>query len=152
MSKEDFVTIYTDASLIWKKGEAFWAFHAKCCKGRYQDRGEADRTIWDSNIAEMYAICIAVWKCLKKWPHVSGFFVNTDSKVCCKIWWDWENSPNIPEAIEMKNNLKKSLGDRWIKVKWVKGHQEKDDARAYLNNKVDHMAKKLNERRREEDS
>jgi len=147
---EDFVTIYVDASHRWKKGEATWAFHARCSYGSLQERGEADRTVWDANIAEMYAICISIWKCFKKWPDLTGFFVNTDSKTCCHIWWDWRNTPNIPEAIKMKEDIQKAVGEKWIKVKWVKAHTNLDDARSRLNKKVDHMANKLLRRKPKE--
>ena len=141
--EEDFVTIYVDASHKWKEGEATWAFYAKCNQGSLQERGKADRTIWDANIAEMYAICMAIWKCFKKWPNLIGFFVNTDSKTCCHIWWEWRNTPNIPEAVEMMQKIKEVVGEKWIKVKWVKGHSAHDGVRSRLNNKVDKMASKL---------
>lgn len=137
-----FVTIYSDAS-IGRKGagkRARWAFYAKCELGVLEDCGHADRDGLDVNAAEMYAICMAIWKCYCKWPSLEGFFVNTDSMHCCYVWWPHRKDPRGDACIEMRDKLVAKLGGRWVRVKHVKGHRGGRDVRSYLNRRVDRMA------------
>lgn len=141
MGKSDFVTIYTDASWHSETKKARWAFYAKCTWGTMMEHGDVqDRKVHSSNEAEMFAICMAIWKCLKKWPGVIGFFVNTDSMHCCQVWWPFRRDPHGNACLKMRERLTPHLQGRWVKVKHVLGHQEGDDIRTRLNNLVDSLA------------
>jgi len=144
------ITIYTDATVDLKKGVGFWAFHAKSSLGSYQLRGTANRTIWDNNVAEQYAICVAIWRCHQKWPSLKAFLVKTDSKFCTKVWCGVQKNLNSldkrgiwEETIQMMEDLRATLKDCTVYVKWVKSHQDSETSTTYLNNKVDKMVKVL---------
>ena len=142
-----FVTIYTDAS--YYRGQGKWAFFAKCRQGKLEMSGHANRRLCSSNSAEMYAICMAIWCCLRKWPGLQGFFINTDSLTCCQIIWPFRKSPQVSQAVKMFEKIERRIGNRWIRAKHVKGHQNMNGCvRAFLNNKVDGMARKAKKKKR----
>lgn len=145
--RDKFATVYTDAS--GNKKSWSWAFFARTC-GRYHSgsgtvghRSRKNLKIAQSNSAEMYAIYMAVKEIINVWPDVKGIFVNTDNKTCCFFFWPSRNNPGCVSSKKIYLMIQELLDGRWIRVKWVKGHQKSKNIRAYLNNKVDGMARRV---------
>ena len=138
--RQKFITIYTDASFHPTTGLSRWAFYARCDEGKLVQDGETHRRLKDSNEAEMYAICRAIWECFRKWPHLRGFFVNTDSLHCCRVWWPYWEDPTGKGCSEMRDKITAKLQGRWVRVKHVRAHQKNIGVRSYLNNLVDRLA------------
>jgi ribonuclease HI len=131
------ITIYTDAS-----GNGGYAYYIRYSKEPLRIKGNGTSKYRDSNASELNAIVRAVEVALQNWDCIEGFGINSDSQTALEL--AKKNSPlhRRPDLRRLQLELRKLLGHRHIRCKWVKGHQVSNDVRAYLNNWCDSQARK----------
>jgi ribonuclease HI len=145
--KDEFVTIYSDASFCPNQKIMGWAFYSRCSSGKMKKYGLLNEKTNCSTTAEMEAILIAVKRTIRRWPHLKGVFVNCDSLTSCELLWPSNlketDHYNLPRAQKIKDEIISLLESKgmWLRVKHVKGHQVSDNVRSYLNNFCDKKAK-----------
>ena len=160
MSYSFFATIYSDVSYCNESNIAVYAFYAKSSEGVLKNHGECKGTISDATAGEMYAIHEALKQCQVEWPHLEGFFVNTDSQTSCHLLWPDRIKKTdhfkLPQAQRIKKYIQEICPEKeapdkpWLRVKHVKAHTGNKDVRSYLNRYCDKKAiKKLRELREE---
>lgn len=157
--KKDYVTIYTDAS--WCKDHGSWAFWCKSDYGRLTLSGILPTDIEDIFQGEVYAICQGIYKALKNWPNIKGFYINSDNRDAMRFLEDpyREARPSgklySPVSLRLKKSFDKMIfenpEDEIMLVKkmdmnfrHVKGHQNsKRGVRYWLNNWCDKEARNV---------
>jgi ribonuclease HI len=101
-----------------------------------------------SNTAEFSAILAGVARALAEWDDVEGIQVNTDSQTAISyLKFSAELSQlRRKEWLVFRTRLYTMLDKRNCKIqfKHVKGHQRPTHVRAYINDRVDALARKKN--------
>ena len=145
--KQDYVTLYTDAS--WIEDHGSWAFWAKADSGRLTQTGMLPKEINGSFQGEIYAICQGMHKVLKRWPATKGFYICSDSKAAMGFLSnpkkEKSRSGKIYSDVEqrLKTAFDKMVVDKEILMRHVKGHKSgKKSIRFWLNNWCDKQARK----------
>jgi ribonuclease HI len=135
----EFVTLYTDASMLPCLTRATVAWRGKTALGSCQGSLVIEST--DIHHAEMAAILHAVRDAVGRWPSLAGVFVNSDNLACVQAFWTFRDGKPPRPAKEVFLEVREALGDRWIRAKHVKAHTGGDDTRSYMNRTVDRMAR-----------
>ncbi len=139
----DFITIYTDASYCNQTSTGTYAFFGKTNKGTAKGSGICPEEIDSSFYAEFWAIYKCVEASLKKFPEITGFFVNTDCLQICHLFWPFKNTNPQFKVRQMKKKVEGLVKDRWVRFKHVKAHVRGGDNRNDLNNWMDNECHKL---------
>lgn len=137
--REEFITIYTDAGFHHERQLAKIAFRARCNLGWVE--GAKEIRCRDIHFAEMSAIEFACEEIIKKYPHVVGFFINSDNLNCVRAFWTFGNFKCPSTAVTPYKRILELAGNRWIRTKHVKAHTGQKDVRSHMNRTVDRMTK-----------
>lgn len=133
------VTLYTDAS-VTREG-ASWAAWLRSDSGRIVESGPLEN-VADSNLAEMLAIIEGVRVGRERWPHASGFLVRTDSQTATTVLRYRAPPHRRSDFRALQEKLRELLAPAVrIKMTWVPGHQRPDNTRAWINDRVDNIAR-----------
>lgn len=136
--KNDFITLYTDASYIQETKKATLGYKGRCCFGKLENSIRVDN-VSDNNLAELLAIEAAIKDSVEKYPSIEGFFINTDSKTCQAIMMGQTEGHSEMKAT--KERIMNVVGKRWIRTKWVKAHTGRKDIRSYMNREADSLTR-----------
>lgn len=136
----DFITLYTDASVKPLIEQTKIAWRGKCSFGSTQ--GSKVLT-YDKRVAraEMLAILFAISDSLEKFPTLSGFFINSDNLQCVHSFWTFRSIKVHSDIADVRQEVLRIIGTRWIRVKHVKAHTGGKDIRSYMNKSVDRLTR-----------
>jgi len=147
--KKGRVTIYTDASFDHKTKTGGWAFWLRADEDRVARWGPTPERADDANLCELYAIAKAIQYVATHFPKTRGVYVVSDSQTAL-VWArkprrSWKRNPGkrkrVRDLAAQIRKMKHKGHFRWVKYRWVKGHQNKDSStQAYLNWEADSMA------------
>lgn len=144
------VTLYTDGSYHHERG-GFYGFRVRhgIEPYRIEDFGEVPDCP-DPNVAEMAAIVYGIQRILETYERVDGVGVKTDSQTAISVlkfgahrhrrkdYNVWQDL--LREVLAEKERVQGSVVK--VRIQWVKGHQGKGTTQAWLNNRVDALARK----------
>jgi len=136
-----FVTVYTDAS--HKDGIFSWGCYIKAEWGKSELHGICPDEITDINLAEAYAIGQSIYKSLKKWPGVKGFYVRSDSMNAIGMLKTGTKNTVGARIKASVDSLTVGLVMDW---KWIKSHQRNSSIQAWVNNRADALARKARQK------
>ncbi len=147
------VTLYTDAS-VGNDGAA-WAAWLRCDLGRLVHSGAFAPDLFppnkhDSTLAEILAILEGVRIGREHWKTASGFLVRTDSQAAADIL-RYRAPPHRRADFRAAQERLRSLlaPDIKIRTTWIPGHQKPDHTKAWINDRVDALARGARGRRGE---
>lgn len=143
-------TLYTDGSYAHGQGGSY-AFRVRhnLPPIRIEESGQLP-DCKDANLAEATAILRGVERILSTYERVDGIGVNTDSQTAISLL-KFKARPHRRDDFRAVQRAFRALLDRKeqeqgfpvkIRMKWVKGHQNSRDTRAWLNNRCDELAGK----------
>lgn len=139
LPRSAWATIYTDASLdAPAAGVAFWAASQY---GRLIESAPVEEPVHDSLLAELHAVRIGVNRTLKEWPEVRALRVTSDSKGALQYLRGDVRSKKRKDVMELVERTLQTERDVYLRFVWVKGHQRGPGTPAYVNRRVDEMAR-----------
>jgi ribonuclease HI len=142
MSRGFFITIYTDASVRPKDQTAQVAWLGKCSEGTMRGFTEVPYHKSSTRV-EMLAIYYAIKDALGRWPHLEGFFINSDNMGCVTAFWTFNKNRKIPETFkDIHQDVAMLVGPKWIRTKHVKAHTNRNDVRSHMNREVDRLTRR----------
>lgn len=119
----------------------------RSARGRIVRRGACPSYVRSANEAEMAAIFAGVYMAWKAWgAAVRGLVVYTDSQAAVGFLNGEALRPRIqrhaPGVARLRERIRAFAGEHGIEldVRWVKGHQQTNTVRAYLNAQCDRLA------------
>lgn len=135
----DCITITTDAS--FKYGIASYAFWISMQDCKITGSGGIKRQVRGCTQAEVMAIGNAIYTLLKRADQIScdRIYINTDS-IGAMSAIDRQIDVDSRLTWNLKNELQKKLGCRFVEFRHVKGHGKGDTARSWVNKWCDREA------------
>lgn len=147
------ITINTDASFHPTHKVGAFAFWIVCEQGRIIHSGPLKKVI-NAQDAELQSIANALHVVLKsKWQNIKHIYVNTDCKFGIeaitkgkKMYGCLDTVKKIQTIInhlvqKYEYRRKKNKFKSFISWRYVKAHSDGEDARRWVNNRMDSMAK-----------
>lgn len=140
LQEGEFITLYTDASVKPLVEQTKVAWRGKSTYGPIQG---AKVLTYDKRVAraEMFAIFYAVKESLEKFPRLSGLFINSDNLQCVHSFWTFRSVKIHKDILDVRREVLRLAGPRWIRTKHVKAHTGNKDIRSYMNRTVDHLTR-----------
>lgn len=158
MTKEC-ITIYTDASVCNSSKAGGWACWVKYGRGNtFIASGSFKADVGDSTDAELRAIANSLSVVIGRLrPSNSVFVIVTDSKMSIGYITGAIKKPGKgtdKEKFKTKHAIACKIremvpSDCEIRMRKVKSHSDKDGARSYVNNLVDHVARQEMRKKRD---
>ncbi len=135
------VTAYVDASWCPKTKAAGWAVWLRCNQGREVLSGSF--TCKSSLEAEVVAAILGVKLAVEKFPNAEAVLIKTDCDGAQKMLQFEGKRPRSERLCMMQEKLVefREAHDIWVKVRWTKGHDPGNEAPAYINRRVDRLAR-----------
>lgn len=146
------ITINTDASFSKARLRGAYAFWIVCNAGRIKKHGPIRSKVKNPTEAELKCIVNALHT-LKESGWLNSLrnhvIINTDSKDSISLLENNKNEIAMWGLMKKSNlhasakffSIKETLGNTKIEFRHVKAHSGKDDARSYVNEWCDKMAK-----------
>jgi ribonuclease HI len=131
---ENWATLYTDAS-----GRGGYGIHGICNEGKMTVGGCCGHR--DSLACELYAIVKGVEMCASAWD-IDSIRIRSDSRQALRLASTASNRTLHSTRADLKA-LQERLARIPLQVttEWVRGHQAGNSSSAYLNRKVDKLAR-----------
>lgn len=144
-------TLYCDASFCPTTRVGGWAVWLRSDKGRLIESGTLPGYIEESFEAELAAIYAGVYRAVTRWPETEAVFVRSDCETAF-IKLDRPDTTWRPGAVRLVEKVLGLRDEHKIRLVkgWVKGHQRGHSTEAYLNRRVDHLARHEMEKARAE--
>lgn len=148
-----FLTGYADGSYS-NQGQhqgGAWGIWVRDHQTRILRAGPCPTYVHSSNDAEICAVWAAIYTAvtLLRRDQANIIVVKTDSQTACAAFGYGESGrPRMDSRIWDLVRKSLELADRHdlkVVVSWVKGHQKADNVKAYLNGRVDKMARRARE-------
>jgi ribonuclease HI len=102
----------------------------------------------DSFAAEIYGILFGVWVASQAWHEhgMTGCGVRCDNKGAVELVNRWQRKRKVHHKRADIRAIFKHFAEKipkrvYIKARWVRGHQSGNTAQAWLNNRVDALAR-----------
>lgn len=134
------VTLYSDASL--GPDGASWGVWLRSEAGRIIESSVFPPSVRDSNLAEILAVIEGIRIGRVRWPQATGFLVRTDSQTAVSILRYRAPPHRRADFRDAQKTLTSILApDVRIRMTWTPGHQRPDNVRAWINNRVDQLAR-----------
>lgn len=134
------VTLYCDASWYAEESVGGWAVWVRSTYGRIVRAGVCPDYLTNSYEAEIAAIFAGLHLTTKAWPELKSILVRSD---CTGALRALENPPRSPGGKRLHSKIVELRQEHGLKLipAWVRGHQGGSRRDAWLNRKVDEMAK-----------
>lgn len=145
-------TLYCDASFCPHQLVGGWAIWLRSNQGRIIEHGATPDYCDFSNEAELAAIYAGIYRGLTRWPQTTAILVRSDCRDALNLMENRHEAPTQSGRRLAKkiHDLQAQRGVRLI-PRWVKGHQRGTEVDAYLNNRVDELARTMMRRERRRD-
>lgn len=134
-------TLYTDATWDQTRRRGGWAIWCRSDSGRIVKYGPVPSYVEDNNVAEFSAIFAGIHIIRTEWSQTTMIVLKTDSQAALNVI-NGDNEPWSTGARRLQQKVKTALGNTKLRASWVKGHQRGSSVPAWLNNKVDQLAKR----------
>lgn len=138
------VTLYCDASFDHTVRIGGWGVWLRSDAGRVVRGGPAPDYCARSYEAELAAIYAGAWLAVRTWPQTRLVLVRSDCDQALRIM-DGRSAPRSDHAAALRlharlKKLRREHGVR-LRARWVKGHQRGNETDAWLNRRVDEIAR-----------
>jgi ribonuclease HI len=142
-------TLYCDASWCPHLLVGGWAIWLRSERGRIVEDGVVPEYCSQSYEAELAAIYAGIYRTLSRWPNTTAILVRSDCETALHLMSNlYQGRHQGARRLATKiHGLQREVGVRLI-PRWVKGHQRGTNTDAYLNNRVDEMARSVMEKER----
>jgi ribonuclease HI len=135
-------TLYCDASFCPHNLVGGWAIWLRSERGRIIEDGPVPDYCKESYEAELAAIYAGIYRTLNRWSNTTAILVRSDCETALNLMSNrYQGRHRGARRLATKiHGLQREAGVRLI-PRWVKGHQRGTKTDAYLNNRVDEMAR-----------
>jgi ribonuclease HI len=134
-------TLYCDASFSPNDGGA-WACWLRSDAGRDISKGICPPHIIDSNLAEMHAVLEGIVRARSIWGNLAGILVKTDSQTAVNILKFRAPKHRRRDYAALQTHVVSALAPNVrIRMQWTPGHQHPDTTAAWINDRVDNLAR-----------
>jgi ribonuclease HI len=141
------VTLYTDASFHQEDGGS-WACWLRSDLGRDISKGVCPPHVIDSNLAEMHAILEGITRARAIWGNLVGILVKTDSQTAVDVLKYRAPRPRRSDYAKIQKLVVEALAPNiMIRVRWTPGHQRPNTTAAWINGRVDSLAREARTKR-----
>ena len=142
-------TLYCDASFCPHHLVGGWAIWLRSEQGRIVEDGPTPDYCDQSNEAELAAIYAGIYRTSKRWPTTTAILVRSDCQTALELM-DKKYRPRSRGAHRLASKIHRLQEEGGFRLipRWVKGHQRGNKTDAWLNNKVDELARKVMEAER----
>jgi len=142
-------TLYCDASFCPDKKVGGWAIWLRSEHGRIVEDGPTPEYCQNSYEAELAAIYAGIYRTSRRWPMTAAILVRSDCQTALDLMENrYEARSGGGRRLATKIQELKARHDLRLIPRWVKGHQRGSKTDAWLNNKVDELARKVMEAER----
>ena len=146
---EHWLTGYSDASFKLEPPDAGggWGCWVRDSQTRILRAGPCPKWVSDSQESELCGVFAAIHTAVTRLEsHLANIMVVKLDNQSVAQWFGWRGStrtPRRPERLDLVCRALQAANDKQIKlvVTWVKGHRGDQDISAYLNSRVDEMAR-----------
>ena len=142
-------TLYCDASFCPHQLVGGWAIWLRSEQGRIVEDGPIPDYCTQSHEAELAAIYAGIYRTVKRWPMTEAILVRSDCQTALELMGQ-KYRPRSRAAHRLVGKVQKLKTHHNLRLipRWVKGHQTAKKTDAWLNNKVDELARKVMEAER----
>lgn len=133
-------TLYCDASWYQEERVGGWAVWLRSERGRIVRAGTVPDYCEHAYEAELAAIFAGVYLTTASWPDTSAIVVRSDCDAALKLM-SGRNLPRHQGAHMLTSKISEIQKSIRLLPKWVKGHQSGDSTEAWINRKVDRLAR-----------
>jgi ribonuclease HI len=142
-------TLYCDASFCPHQLVGGWAIWLRSEQGRIVEDGATPDYCTQSYEAELAAIYAGIYRTSKRWPGTTAILVRSDCQTALELM-DRKYRARSRSAHRLTTKIHQLQAQQGFRLisRWVKGHQRGSQTDAWLNNKVDELARKVMETER----
>lgn len=136
------VTLYCDASFCSRTKTGGWAVWLRSDAGRIVRGGACPEYVAHAYEAELAAIFAGVHLALTQWPQTTAVLVRSDCRAALDIMRQQQRVKH-PGARTLAGKIQALRTKKRTRLipRWVKGHQHGEAVDAWLNRKVDALAR-----------
>lgn len=132
-------TVHADAS--FKDGRGSWAAWVKTSAGRVVRSGACPEYVRNSGHAELAAVFAGIHLAVSAFPHTTAILVRSDCRAALHNLAHRASPSSDPAVQRLRERIRTALGDRHVRIKWVKGHRGGDTVESWVNNACDRLAR-----------
>ena len=134
--------LYCDASWYTDERCGGWGVWLKSDQGRVVTSGVIPAYVGRSHEAELAAIFAGIYLAMKEWPNTSRIIVRNDCGAALNLMAGKQlPKPRHVGAIRLIEKIDQFRPYVKLIPRWVKGHQNTGTTEAWLNQRVDRMAR-----------
>jgi len=141
-------TLYCDASWYGRLQVGGWAVWLRSERGRIVEKGAAPDYCAYSYEAELSAIFAGIHLTTDSWPETEAILVRSDCEQALGLLTGKQQpNPDHAGACRLVERLRHYQDEHKFRLipRWVKGHQNGNKTDAWLNRRVDRMARQASE-------
>lgn len=137
-------TLYCDASFCPRDRVGGWAIWLRSEEGRHIESGPVPEYCNVSNEAELAAIYAGIYRAITLWGRTEAILVRSDCTAALH-WMEQRYEAPTEGGRRLQLLIRRLHDNRMLSLipRWVKGHQGGDQTEAWLNRRVDRMARKV---------
>lgn len=133
-------TLYCDASWYHEEKVGGWAIWLRSEKGRIVRAGAVPDYCLHAYEAEFAAVFAGIHLALVSWPETKAILVRSDCDSALKLMTG-RHQPRHEGARRLAEKVAEFRSSVRLLPRWVKGHQSGDSTEAWINRRVDRMAR-----------
>lgn len=142
LNGKKYLTINTDASFCPHGKVGGYAFYIICDSFKITKSGAFKKKLQNPSDAELKCIINALHTVdVQRLPKVDVVIINTDSMNCITGIENANTGKLYGKAKVLINNIKTKTGAKEVKMKHVRAHTNKNNARSWVNEWCDQQAK-----------
>lgn len=137
-----FVTLYTDASWDHKARVGGWACWLRSNQGKIVRAGYVPDYCVYAYEAELAAVFAGIWTALQSWDATHTILIRSDCQQALALV-DGQSAAKHYGACRLQSKLQELRRSSNVRLltRWVKGHRRSSTTDAWVNNRVDQIAR-----------